>query len=158
MAQSKPVFDQDSALATTIKNMLADLAAFKNFSPQLPHCVQANEKGVQLGTFMGENSEIATFVKSKKDALVAAMQEITDVGDETVPEVDITYFQNWGGNARDSTGLMLVSSPTTVAHVRKLILGAKECNLKVADAVLSLANYYAVLTNLIRLLACTSSV
>ena len=64
------------------------------------------------------------------------MQAIDDVGDETVPEVDITYFQNWGDNARDSTGLMLLSSPTTVAHVRKLVLGAKECDLKVA-AVMS---------------------
>ena len=139
MAQSKPVFDQDSALATTIRNMLADLAAFKNFliMPQLPHCVHANEKGVQLGTFMVDNSEIATFVKTKKDALVAAMLNIDDVGDDTVPEVDITYFQNWGDNARDSTGLMLLSSPTTVDHVRKLILGAKECDLKVLAAVLS---------------------
>ena len=142
MALSKPVFDQDSALKTTIKNMLADLAAFKNFliSPQRPHCVPANEKGVQLGTFMAENSEIATFVKSKKEALMAAMQTITDVGDESVPEVNITYFQNWGDNARDSTGLMLLSSPTTVDHVRKLIMGAKECNLKVyyIAAVLSI--------------------
>ena len=147
MAQSKPVFDQDSALATTIKNMLADLAAFKNFliSPQLPHCVHANEKGVQLGTFMADNSEIATFVKSKKLALVAAMHAI-HVGDETVPEVDITYFQNWGDNARDSTGLMLLSSPTTVDHVRKLILGAKECNLKVySRSSVNCISYHVIL-------------
>ena len=130
MAQSNPVFDRDSAWGTTIKNMVADLKKFL-ISPQPPHCVHANEKGIQLGTFIVDNSEIATFVKSKKEALVVAMQAIHDVGDASVPEVDITYFQNWGDTACDSTGLMLLSSPKTVDHVRKLILGAKECDLKV---------------------------
>lgn len=131
MAQSKSVSTQDSALETTIKHMLEDIYSFKSFlfSPEVPYCVQANEEGVKFGTFMAEHSDIATYVKSKKEELVAAMKKISGLGSsDDLPAVDITYFQNWGSNAHDSNGLMLLSSPTKVAHVRKLILGAKACN------------------------------
>ena len=131
MALSKPVLAQDSALDTTINHMSEDLATFKNFlfSQEPPYCVQANEEGVKLGTFLAENSNIATFVKSKKEELVAAMKKISGLGSsDDLPAVDVTYFKNWGSNAHDSNGLMLLSSPTTVANVRKLILGAKACN------------------------------